>query len=178
MWYIICDIWEFSMSIRIEGSEAKFDVNILGNITKQSYIGTFKVKCLLSPLEDIEADKLYRDLLGNNFHLADKAVKDKALALAQLKVRVLEAPPFWENEYIGGGHISDSNVILDVIDLAIQAQEEYVKQKEEEMKQRQELLTKAIKNKQIEKDPEVDSIEEAEEKLDQGFEVDEEESEE
>jgi hypothetical protein len=145
--------------MQIEGSEAKFEISILGKFTKETYIGKFKVKCILSPLEEIEADKIYRDLLGNNYHLSDEIIKQKAFALAQLNVRILQAPPFWENDRIGGGHISDSNVILEVLDKAIEAQELYVEGKEKEMKERQEALTKAIKNKVIQKEPELDNVE-------------------
>lgn len=144
--------------MQIEGSEAKFNINVLGKFTKQSYIGKFKVKCLLSPLEEIEADKAYRDLLGNNYHLSDEIIKQKAFALSQLKVRLLEAPPFWENEVIGGGHVPDTNVILEILDKAIEAQELYIEDKEKEMKARQDALTKAIKDRVLEKEPEVEAI--------------------
>lgn len=156
--------------MQIEGSEAKFEINIIGRFTKETYIGKFKVKCLLSPLEEIEADKIYRELLGNNYHLSDEIIKQKAFALAQLKLRVIDCPPFWVNDYIGGGHVSDSNVILEVLDKAIEAQEKYIDGKEQEMKNRQEALTRAIKKQQIKREPEVDSIESAEKKLDEKIE--------
>lgn len=146
--------------MQIEGSEAKFDIAIDGNITKQTYIGKFKVKCLLSPLEEIEADKIYRELLGNNYHLSEDIIKQKAFALAQLKVRIIEYPPFWENDYIGGGHLPDSNVLMEVLDKAIEAQEKFIEGKIKEKKERTETLTKAIKNKTIQKEPELDSVEE------------------
>lgn len=144
--------------IRIEGSEANFTINVVGNITKETYMGKYKVKCILSPLEEIEADKIYRELLGNNYHLSDENIKQKAFALAQLKVRVLEYPPFWDNDFIGGGHVPDSNVILDVLELAIESQEKFIKDRQEDMKRRQDLLTNAINKKQIEKEPEIDNI--------------------
>lgn len=148
--------------MQIEGSEAKFDVNIVGNITKESYLGKFKVKCLLSPLEEIEADKIYRELLGNNFQLAEDRVKQKAFALAQLQVRVIEEPPFWKHDIIGGGDIPDDNVLLDVLELAITAQEKYIKGKEEEMKRRQEMLTRAVQRGQLKPESELDEVTEQE----------------
>lgn len=144
--------------MQIEGSEAKFEINVLGKFTKQTYIGTFKVKCILSPLEEIEADKIYRELLGNNYHLSDETIKQKAFALAQLQVRVLQQPFFWENDRLGGGHIPDSNVILEILDKAVEAQEMYIESKEQEMKERQAALTKAIKNRVIEKEPELENV--------------------
>jgi hypothetical protein len=137
---------------------ATFTVNIIGRHSKSSYMGTFKVKCLLSPLEEIAADKRYRDLLGSNSHLAQERVRQQAFALAQLEQRIIAMPPFWENDTLPGGHISDDNVLLHVLDEAIEAQNKYIQGKEDELKERQQRLTKAIKKKKIEKEPELDEV--------------------
>lgn len=137
---------------------ATFSVNIVGKHSKDSYMGTFKVKCLLSPLEMIAADKRYRDLLGANSHLAQENIRQQAFALAELEQRVIDMPPFWENDSLPGGHIKDANVLLHVLDQAVEAQEKYINIKEQELKDRQERLTKAIKKKKIEKEPEIEDI--------------------
>lgn len=137
---------------------ATFSVNIVGKHSKDSYMGTFKVKCLLSPLEEIAADKRYRDLLGSNSHLAQEHIRQQAFALAQLEQRVINMPPFWENDSLPGGHIKDTNVLLAILDLAVEAQEKYITTKEDELKERQQRLTKAIKKKKIEKEPEIEEI--------------------
>ncbi len=137
---------------------ATFSVNIVGKHSKDSYMGTFKVKCLLSPLEEIAADKRYRDLLGANSHLAQEHIRQQAFALAQLEQRVIEMPPFWENDLLPGGHIKDSNVLLHILDQAVEAQEKYITGKEEELIERQKRLTKAIKKKKIEKEPEIEEM--------------------
>lgn len=135
---------------------AKFSVNITGRLSKETYLGTFRVKCLISPLEEIAADRRYRDLLGDNSHLAQDHVRQKAFALAQLEQRVIEMPPFWESEIIPGGHIKDDNVILEILDHAIEAQEKYIQAKEKELEERRNRLTKKIKKKKIEKEPELE----------------------
>lgn len=137
---------------------AKFTVNITGRHSKASYMGTFRVKCLLSPLEEIAADKRYRDLLGENSHLAQEHVRRQAFALAQLEQRVIEMPPFWENDTINGGHIEDDNVLLEVLDLAVEAQAKYIAAKAKELSDRKKNLTKKIKKKKIEKEPEIEEI--------------------
>lgn len=137
---------------------ATFTINIIGRHSKDSYMGTFKVKCLLSPLEEIAADKRYRDLLGQNSHLAQERVRQQAFALAQLEQRVIAMPPFWENDTLPGGHIADDNVLLTILDEAIEAQNAYIQGKEKELKDRQARLTKAIKNKKIIKEPELEEI--------------------
>lgn len=137
---------------------AKFTVNITGRHSKQSYMGTFRVKCLLSPLEEIAADKRYRDLLGSNSHLAQEHVRRQAFALSQLEQRIIEMPAFWENDIIPGGHIQDDNVLLDVLDMAIEAQEKYIALKAQELEDRRNRLTKKIKKKKIEKEPEIEEM--------------------
>lgn len=136
-----------------------FSINVVGKLSKDTYMGTFKVKCLLSPLEDIAADKRYRDLLGDNSHLAQEHIRQQAFALSQLEQRIIDMPPFWENNTLGGGHIKDVNVVLFVLDQAIEAQEKYVNGKEKELIERQKRLTKAIKTKKIEKEPEIETVE-------------------
>lgn len=145
--------------MEIKNSEAVFDISLLGQYTNESYMGTFRVKCLLSLLEDIEADKLYRQLLGDNSHLASEHVRQQAFALAQLSKRVIEAPPFWENSRLGGSHIKDANVIVEVLDKAIEAQNTYVLQKQEELKERQDRLAKLVKSKKIDFEEEEEETE-------------------
>lgn len=135
--------------MRIEDGCGFFDINIIGNKTNQTYMGNFKVKCLLSPIEQIKADKLYRDLLGDNAHLASNHVAQLVYALSQLHIRVLEAPPFWNNKDMGGGHLDDENVILEVLDSAIEAQTVFIKEKKDEMEKRQKQLADMIRGKQI-----------------------------
>lgn len=137
---------------------ATFTINIIGDHSKDSYMGTFKVKCLLSPLEMIAADKRYRDLLGANSHLAQEHIRQQAFALAELEQRVIDMPAFWENDTLHGGHIKDANVLLHILDKAVEAQEKYITVKETELKERQARLTKKIKTKKIEKKPELDEV--------------------
>lgn len=139
---------------------ASFSINLIGNINRQTYMGNFKVKCILSPLEFIKSDKLYRELLGNDSANAHSKARANAFALAQLQYRVIESPPFWENREIGGGHVEDDNVLSEVIELAIQAEEKYRNSKIEESKRLQEILSNKIKKKEIEKEPEIESVNE------------------
>lgn len=112
---------------------AWFDISLLGSKTKQSYIGTFKVHCLMSPMAYIKADKLYRQLLGENSLFASEKARNLAFAYSQLQQRIVEAPPFWVNRELGGSHIMDDNIILEVLNQAILAEEKFLEQKNEEI---------------------------------------------
>jgi len=140
--------------MRIEDNIAIFSINIVGSDCHQSFIGTFKVKTYLSPLEIIKADKLYRELLGKDFVLAAVNAKDYSFALSQLQYRIVDAPPFWLNKEVGGGHV-DKNVILDVLEKAIEAQNLYIQQQKEESERIEKTLTEGIKKGIIEKEEDV-----------------------
>jgi len=107
--------------IKLDGSLADFSVNLIGAATKESFIGTFTVKCVLNPIEEIKANKLYRELLGEtNPHLANEDIHNLALALSQLKFRVVKSPAGWKHSEIDGGHL-DANIVLHVFNMALEA---------------------------------------------------------
>ena len=135
-----------------EESFKTFHINTVGEKTGQSYIGTFKVQCVMSPMDIIEADKLYRYMLGENMAWASQQAQNFALAFSQLKYRIVEAPPFWENDTnIAGSHIRDYNVIVEIFDQALFAEENYVKDSIKKMESQKKKLVDAIKSKKIKK---------------------------
>jgi len=97
------------------------------------YVGAFRFHCSLTPLQYLEADRDYRNLLGENASLATTHADNIAYALAQLKQRVLEAPPFWNSAggRFGGGHIKDHDLIDLLLEAAVQAEMNYRKALEE-----------------------------------------------
>lgn len=143
------------MEINIEDCTGVFHIQQNGDTTKQTYLGTFKVKCILNPIDFMEADKLYRQLLGEVHPEAAHAhTASIAFALSQLKYRIIEMPPFWENKKLGGGHLKDNNIIIEVLNLAMEAEQKYRDMMVKEAEERQEALTERIKGKMIEKEPE------------------------
>ena len=104
------------MQIDLENGTAVFSINIVGNVERQTYLGTFKVKCVLSPYDFIKADRLYRELLGGTTpEVVHAHARSCAFAFSQLKFRIIECPPFWENPELGGSHLKDDNVIIILI---------------------------------------------------------------
>lgn len=135
--------------MRIEEGYGYFDINLVGEHTNQTYMGSFKCKCLLSPIEQIKADKMYRDLLGNNSHLASNHVSQLCYALSQLSHRLIETPPFWEGSGIAGSHIEDESVILQVLESSLEAAALFVEEKQKEMVEKQEMIANMIRKKKI-----------------------------
>lgn len=141
---------------RFDGSVAEFDYQGVGNSSNTTYMGTFRTKCIVSPMDDIKADRLYRELLGAvNPHLASKKTQNYAFALSQLKVRLLEFPDFFKNRELDGSHL-DSNILIDIVNKCIDAQEEYKEQLDERLKKMQDMLAKRIKRKEIVKEEEIE----------------------
>ena len=141
---------------RFEGSKAFFDYSGVGERTNDTLMGSFCVKCILTPVDHLKADRLYRELIGSvNPHLASQEAKNYAFALSQLKYRVLEMPDFFKNKELDGGHL-DSNVLIDLINLAIESEEEYKKHQDEKVEKMQEMLANRIKKKVIVQEEEAD----------------------
>ncbi len=127
--------------IKIEGSVAIWDINAVGEILG-TYIGQFRFRCFLTPMQQIAAGKEERDLLGVNLALANEHERFLAYALSQLKYRIISAPPFW-NTSVGGlqGDLPDENVIATILSAAIDSEALYKKQ----IKERKEAAIKRAK---------------------------------
>jgi hypothetical protein len=113
--------------IKIEGDVATWDISAVGNI-KGTYLGTFKFRCFLTPLQQIAAGREERALVGENFSFAPEHERFMAYALTQLKYRVVSAPPFWSSANPNGllaGDLPDTEIVSLVLGSAIDAEVKY-----------------------------------------------------
>jgi hypothetical protein len=103
----------------------RLDGNIHG-----TYVGAFRFKCYLSPLQQIAANREYREILGPNPSFASEHESFLAYALTQLKYRIISAPPFWasQNPATLAGDIADENIISAVLDAALGSEIKYKSQ--------------------------------------------------
>ena len=135
--------------VKLDGSLAEFNISTIGKKTNESFSGDFTVKCFMSPLDLIKSDKLYRELLGEiSPHLASSETQNLCFALSQLKYRVVKSPAGWKNTEIDGGHL-DSNVVIEVLNKAVQGQEKFQKRAKERLESLQTKLTAEIKEGKI-----------------------------
>lgn len=140
----------------IEEGIATFNINLVGKPDRQTYLGTFKVYCILTPMQFIDSDKTYREMIGDvhpeNAHEHTTAI---SFALAQLKYRVIECPPFWQHPKMPGGHLRGAdNIIMEIFNMAINAEQTYRKSQEKEQKEIEDKLAKAMNSGKIEKEEE------------------------
>lgn len=84
-----------------------FEVHVdRGSATGKTWHGDFRAKPVLSFGEQIRIDRIKRDLLGPGpYDGVDPEVMAQAIILAELQVRITEAPEWWAN---GIGHADDN----------------------------------------------------------------------
>lgn len=144
--------------IIIEGNTATWEISLQGDVSG-TYTGKFRFKCILSPTHKIAANREYRELLGNNPTLTPEYESNLAYALTQLKYRVLEAPPFWsatQNSTGYAGDIADTNVIMAVLDAAVEAEIKYKRLLKKRTEDSLERAKKAAERLLQQQDEEVD----------------------
>jgi len=112
---------EKKYEIRIEEGLGHWDINHTGN-HGGTYLGTFSFRLWLDPYQEIAADREYREFLGANPSLARQRPDDLAYALAQLKQRVVKAPPFWGLGSARPGAVADQEVVIETLNAAIEAE--------------------------------------------------------
>lgn len=143
-----------------DSSQTTFDIAINDEVTQQTYIGKFTVRCFLSPLEVIKADRLYRELIGPvNSMMASTDAQNFAFAIAQLSVRIVESAEFFKNTKnpeFPGGHLP-SKVLIGILNKAVEAEEKFYDKQQKRMEAITKKLTNGIKSGKIKKkveDPE------------------------
>lgn len=121
---------------------ATFFVDVEASSNKSSYKGQFKVKCILSPLEYINADANYRELLGKtNPQYASDYVSQLAYALSQLRFRIMECPSWYNKQ---GDGVRDDKVLLDIFDKAVECEQQYREGIVKRFKSAQESVRSAV----------------------------------
>lgn len=114
--------------ISIEHNTARWEINANGDINGL-YTGYFVFKCFLTPSEKLAAGRDYRDMLGSNASLAIKHEDNLAFMLAQLKYRVIAAPPFWSSATGRDGimgDLPDEKVLDTIFEAALSAEFKYL----------------------------------------------------
>lgn len=129
-----------------EDGTVSFRFAEVGARTRTTYTGPFKVKAGMSPFDELSAGRDMRALLGEHGVQAVDHEINIAYALSQLRYRIVEAPGFWSEKARDGfgGADLDSNVILSILDYAIEAEVQSNKRLKEEAKRRLKDLEKSL----------------------------------
>lgn len=93
-----------------------FDIHVVGDETGETWTGRFKIKTVMSKLDECRQDNFYRFYIGeNNPQFVSPQVLNIAQILSQLRVRTVESPKWWEESALGE-NLLDDNLLQAVYD--------------------------------------------------------------
>jgi hypothetical protein len=108
----------------------QFEVHIIGDETGELFPGKFRAKEKLSWNDQLNIDRMRRELLGVNAAEALADVYQRATIIAELSARLTEFPDFWKNSR-GGLDLVDDNVVLEVYKAAQDIREKWLTSQKE-----------------------------------------------
>lgn len=112
---------------------ATFTISSVGEVTGKPYSGSFKVKTITTQRDLFRIDEIRRQILGSNPNGAAPAIYQDAIIMAQLNIKIIEAPSWWtDSEY--GQDLEDSNIIGEIYSLLVKAENERRDQLQSEVK--------------------------------------------
>jgi hypothetical protein len=104
---------------------SKITVKVTGMLTGQEWAGEFEFYRVLTHRQQLEKDRTRREFLGAFSEAVDPNTFGRANAFADLKVRVISAPSWWENSN-GGLDLIDDEVLLAVFEAVLKNENEFV----------------------------------------------------
>ena len=143
-----------------EDGTVTFRHSDVGSVSRTTYEGVYRVKSSLSPYDELAAGRDFRDLLGARAEMATDHESNIAFALSHLRYRLVEYPSFWREKSRDGylGADLDANILIAVLDLALNAQFESNRRLKAEAKRRLGQMAKALEeaDKEGAEEPDVD----------------------
>jgi hypothetical protein len=104
-----------------EANVVPFTLQLDGETTGTPWFGKFKAKIRLSLRDQLNRDKIRRELLGSMGGTPDDRALSIAIIISELTVRLVEAPPWWR-EQANGLDLEDGNVVSKVYDEAMKVE--------------------------------------------------------
>jgi hypothetical protein len=103
----------------------QFEISIVGDESGETWAGKFRAKEKVTFQDQIQADRMRREMLGLNSHEADPEVQGQVMMLAELSVRLTETPKWWQEMRNGFG-LADLNVLMAIYKECVRVRKEYV----------------------------------------------------
>jgi hypothetical protein len=104
-------------------NEGYFDLNLVGDVTGEKWLGKFKCKLRLSHRDTLAKDNLRRQLLGGSPELATERASSLAFIASELSVRLVDAPAWWKAAD-NGLDLADDNVMAEVYSNCVRLERE------------------------------------------------------
>lgn len=119
--------------------ESVFDFEHVGVDTGNKYDGRFTVLCLLDMGQKHRLELEKTRLMGNYQNPSD-GLYGIALILANLRIKVIDAPEWWKQSN-GGSNILDEDVLVALYDKVLEAESEWRRKMKEKGEKAQESLS-------------------------------------
>jgi hypothetical protein len=123
-----------------------FTVSVDGEITGEKYRGEFKAKPRLSHRDQMQRDRVRRELLGGDPQFADQRTLYQAEIFSQLSVRIIKAPSWWTDSN-GGLDLEDDAVIAQVYKQVMKLEEDAIAALKKEGEEAKDELAKIQEQK-------------------------------
>jgi len=85
---------------KLPSTYATVSIDAIGERTKSRWIGSFNVKRILSHADMFEFERMYAKLLPKGVDMSEER-KIQAATLAELSVRVVSGPAWWDSTHGG-----------------------------------------------------------------------------
>ena len=92
---------------------ATVSLHSIGEVTKTNWVGQFKIKRILTHADRFQLERIYAQLLPSREREVSEEVRLRAAAIAELSVRVIEGPAWWEGSK-GGQLLVDTAPLYDL----------------------------------------------------------------
>ena len=112
---------------------AMVSLDSTGERTQSRFIGQFKIKRLLTHGDRFQLERIYASLLPPRDREINEEERLKAAAIAELSVRVIEGPPWWEGSK-SGQLMVDAQPLYDLALLCSEEEKKWAKQLEDSAK--------------------------------------------
>lgn len=130
--------------IMANANESVFNISIVGETTKEKWLGKFRAKTVLSHRDYIKKDQERRRLLGSMGGEPDDRCRNISLIVSELSVRLVEVPKWWV-ETDGGLDLLDDNVLANVFNEAMRVEKEAYEEKQKQAEAAKEELKVELK---------------------------------
>lgn len=109
---------------------AMVTLDSVGETTKSRFIGQFKIKRKLTHADRFQLERIYAQLLPSREREIEEELRLRAAAIAELSVRVVEAPSWWDGSK-NGQLLVDSQPLYDLALLCSEEEKKWAQQLEE-----------------------------------------------
>lgn len=105
----------------------------IGERTKSRWVGTFTIKRILTHADHFKLDRIYASLMPSRSADVSEEQKLKAAAIAELAVRVINGPAWWDGTN-SGQLMVDSDPLYDLISKCNEEEQKWAQEIEESAK--------------------------------------------